>query len=133
MKRSQFPLVNPAKASKRGYTNSGVLAVNSATVIRVPTFLEYVQGGCSIQLAVAVDFTGSNGDPRLPSSLHYINPAAPNEYMSAMASCGSVLLEYDSDKQVSAFGFGGSVAGAVNHCFALNSMKPIPMCPAWMA
>jgi len=30
------------------------------------TFLDYVFGGCDISLAVAIDFTLSNGDPNDP-------------------------------------------------------------------
>jgi hypothetical protein len=41
---------------------------------------------------VAIDFTGSNGDPRTPSSLHYIDPRGlPNQYHLAIESVGGVL------------------------------------------
>jgi hypothetical protein len=33
------------------------------------------QGGVEISFMVAVDFTASNGDPRSPQSLHFIDPA----------------------------------------------------------
>ena len=29
---------------------------------------------------IAVDFTGSNGDPKSPNSLHYNNPNQMNQY-----------------------------------------------------
>jgi hypothetical protein len=35
------------------------------------------------------------GDPKLPSSLHYINPYVPNQYYTAISSVGSVIQEYD--------------------------------------
>jgi len=38
-----------------------------------PTFTEYIAGGCEINLSVAIDFTGSNGDPRQPGTLHYMH------------------------------------------------------------
>lgn len=44
---------------------------------------------------VAVDFTGSNGDPRSPQSLHYISPQGVNEYLSAIWSVGNVIQDYD--------------------------------------
>ena len=34
------------------------------------TFLEYIFGGCEINLAIAIDFTLSNGRTTDPSSLH---------------------------------------------------------------
>lgn len=44
---------------------------------------------------VAIDFTGSNGDPRSPQSLHYISPQGVNEYLSAIWSVGNVIQDYD--------------------------------------
>jgi len=56
-------------------------------------------GGAEISLIVAIDFTGSNGDPKTPSSLHYRNPnSGPNEYMQAIYSVGSIIEPYDSDR-----------------------------------
>ncbi|RYE82987.1 MAG: hypothetical protein EOO65_04645 [Methanosarcinales archaeon] len=46
--RSAFAVINPKKASKKSYTNSGTLSVVSATIFHVPTFLEYIQGGCGM-------------------------------------------------------------------------------------
>lgn len=44
---------------------------------------------------IAIDFTGSNGDPRLPNSLHYINPQGFNEYLAAIWAVGNVIQDYD--------------------------------------
>ncbi len=43
---------------------------------------------------VAVDFTGSNGNPTSPSSLHYMNPMGPNQYQLAIQAVGGVLEFY---------------------------------------
>ena len=86
------------------------------------TFLEYIFGGCEIQLSVAIDFTLSNGDPRERESLHYFDMKR-NEYLNAIKSVGNILQYYDSDKQIPVFGFGATVPPSVNrasHCFALN-------------
>lgn len=37
-----------------------------------------IRGGLELNLILAIDFTGSNGKPSDPSSLHYINPNQPN-------------------------------------------------------
>lgn len=34
-------------------------------------FLDYVNAGLDIDFCVAIDFTSSNGDPRIPGTLHY--------------------------------------------------------------
>jgi hypothetical protein len=48
---------------------------NKATFVefevkRATSFLEYVFGGCNINLSIAIDFTLSNGRPNDPASLH---------------------------------------------------------------
>lgn len=52
--------------------------------------LPLLQGGCAINAVMAIDYTGSNGDPRSPGSLHFMNPAAPNEYLQAITSTAEV-------------------------------------------
>ena len=61
------------------------------------SFLEYIFGGCEIQLTVAIDFTLSNGNPAERDSLHYLD-MNKNEYLNAIKSVGNILQYYDSDK-----------------------------------
>ena len=61
------------------------------------TFLEYIFGGCEIQLSIALDFTLSNGNPSDRDSLHYLD-LNKNEYLNAIRSVGNILQYYDSDK-----------------------------------
>eukprot|EP00978_Attheya_sp_CCMP212_P015662 scaffold40347_cov55-Attheya_sp.AAC.3 len=80
-------------------------------------FLDYVSGGCELNVAVAIDFTGSNGDPRKEGSLHHVNPDSRNQYEQAIAAIVSILLNYDSDKKIPVLGFGAKYGGVVRHCF----------------
>ncbi|CAK9177501.1 unnamed protein product [Ilex paraguariensis] len=86
------------------------------------TFLDYLTGGYELNFMVAIDFTASNGNPRLPDSLHYIDPSGrPNAYQRAILEVGEVLQFYDSDKHFPAWGFGARpIDGPVSHCFNLN-------------
>ncbi|KAI3411322.1 uncharacterized protein J3R85_018216 [Psidium guajava] len=86
------------------------------------TFLDYLAGGFEVNFMLAVDFTASNGNPRLPDSLHYIDPSGrPNAYQRAILEVGEVLQFYDSDKRFPAWGFGARpIDGPVSHCFNLN-------------
>ena len=85
------------------------------------TFLDYIFGGTEIGLSVAIDFTGSNGDPNKPGSLHYKGDLARNEYLNAIKSVGNILQYYDSDKQIPVLGYGACINGfETSHCFALN-------------
>ncbi|CAA3008838.1 BONZAI 1 [Olea europaea subsp. europaea] len=86
------------------------------------TFLDYLAGDYELNFMVAIDFTASNGNPRLPDSLHYIDPSGrPNAYQRAILEVGGVLQFYDSDKKFPAWGFGARpIDGPVSHCFNLN-------------
>ncbi|KAG5223646.1 COPINE family protein [Salix suchowensis] len=86
------------------------------------TFLDYLTGGCELNFMVAIDFTASNGNPRLPDSLHYVDPSGRlNAYQRAIIEVGEVLQFYDSDKHFPAWGFGARpIDGPVSHCFNLN-------------
>ena len=64
-----------------------------------PTFLDFIRGGLQVNFTVAVDFTGSNGNPKSPQSLHYQDPSGrPNQYVTAINSVGGIVQDYDSDK-----------------------------------
>lgn len=52
----------------------GNLVIQSFKMELRPTFLDYITAGIEISFMVAVDFTGSNGDPQNTSSLHYMDP-----------------------------------------------------------
>ena len=51
-------------------------------------------------MIVAIDFTGSNGDPAMPDSLHYFDPTGQgkNPYQCCISALGNILEAYDSDK-----------------------------------
>ena len=54
------------------------------------SFLEYIFGGCELNLAVAIDYTLSNGDPRESDSLHCAN-LNRNEYYKALKAVMDIL------------------------------------------
>lgn len=47
----------------------GSLDFSGSTIQKVPSFMDYLQGGLEMKMFVAVDFTGSNGDP--PTAAHF--------------------------------------------------------------
>jgi len=55
--------------------SAGKIRVNLIQKSRLYQFTDYLRGGLNISTIISIDFTGSNGDPRTPSSLHYINPS----------------------------------------------------------
>ncbi|XP_059182832.1 copine-3-like isoform X2 [Centropristis striata] len=128
---AEFECVNSKKKQKKkGYKNSGVIIVKKCKIVKEYTFLDYIMGGCQLNFTIAIDFTGSNGDPNTPRSLHYINPHGYNEYQSAIWSVGNVIQDYDSDKMFPAFGFGAKVPPTwqVSHEFPINFNPANPFC-----
>ena len=105
-----------------GKSKNTVVRFENVVFHRRHSFLEYIFGGCEIQLCVGIDFTLSNGNPADKDSLHYLD-MNKNEYLNAIKSVGNILQYYDSDKKIPVFGFGATVAPSTNrasHCFALN-------------
>ncbi|XP_071477474.1 copine-8-like isoform X1 [Diadema setosum] len=123
-----YHLIHPKKKAKK--KNSGLIFLTAASIEPQHTFLDYIQGGCQLNFTVAIDFTASNGDPRQPTSLHYMNPYQPNHYLRALRAVGQVIQDYDSDKLFPAFGFGARLppTGVVSHEFYLNGRNDNPYC-----
>ena len=88
-----------------------------------PSFVDYLTGGCELEMSIAIDFTGSNGDPRQPGTLHYISPDGQslNDYEKAFTAVGSIIERYDSNKQFPIHGFGAKFGGLVQHCFQVGN------------
>jgi len=72
-KIKSFPLTIPPRFNVTAPEDSK-LTVIKASLISLPTLFDYIAGkyGTQMYLVVAIDFTESNGDPKTPSSLHYI-------------------------------------------------------------
>ncbi|XP_065287258.2 copine-8-like isoform X3 [Dermacentor albipictus] len=128
---NNYELINKSKqARKKSYKNSGLVKLVSFLIREQATFLDYIRGGMQMHFTVAVDFTASNGDPRDPTSLHFLDPVRPNAYAMAIRAVGEVIQDYDSDKMFPALGFGARLPpdGRVSHEFFLNGSSTDPYC-----
>lgn len=122
VKGARLPLQNPKKKK------AGLLVLDDFVQVTKPSFIDYLRGGLQLNMVVAIDFTASNGIASQPSSLHFLNPQGPNQYQLAIAAISQILMAYDSDKHIAAFGFGGKPKWPafckplpkVNHCFPLS-------------
>uniref|UniRef100_A0AAR2L3M3 Copine-2 n=1 Tax=Pygocentrus nattereri TaxID=42514 RepID=A0AAR2L3M3_PYGNA len=100
----EFECINPKKQKKKkNYKNSGIIILKSCKV--------------------GIDFTASNGNPREPSSLHYINPLGSNEYLSAIWALGMFIIVALSQ----CFWFCPLIL-QVSHEFAINFDPTNPFC-----
>ena len=92
-------------------------AVMSSNNTSPTNFVDYVSGGCELNVVVAIDFTGSNGDPRKPGTLHHLDANSMNPYEKAISAIVTILAKFDSDQKFPVLGFGAKYSGQVNHCF----------------
>ena len=92
-------------------------------VEKISRFVDLVENGLQLQLSIAIDYTGSNGDPEKPESLHYCgNKRKPNQYEQVIKHIGELCQCYDFYKKFPALGFGGIVPplGETSHCFNIS-------------
>ncbi|KAJ5073367.1 copine [Anaeramoeba ignava] len=141
--KKEFELIEPEKKKKKKkYKNSGVIYHISRPIQteesvqqtsgQTGSFLQFIRGGCQINLIIAIDFTVSNGNVNSPTSLHFYDPSRPNylnEYLKAITSTCDILIDYDTTKSFPVFGFGGKPFGSqtVSHCFPLNNNPRNPV------
>uniref|UniRef100_A0A7N6B0F2 Copine-3 n=1 Tax=Anabas testudineus TaxID=64144 RepID=A0A7N6B0F2_ANATE len=116
--QAEFECINPKKQNKKDYKNSGVICIKRCQVHKEYTFLDYIMGGCQIHFTIAIDFTGSNGDPISPQSLHYISPEGYNEYLAAIWAVDF----YDIHLSIP------DVCFQVSHEFPINFNPANPFC-----
>lgn len=104
------------------------IELNNFSLYTRPSFIEYLRSGWAISLVAAIDYTASNGDPRMENSLHFLG--GNNQYEKALFNVGMVVEPYDSDRSFPVFGFGGIPKhlhlNSVNHCFAVNGNPANP-------
>lgn len=124
--KTSLPLINAKKQRRRRkYKNSGILEINHLSAMRMPSLVDYLQGGLKLHFSVAVDMTASNGSPTSPESLHYFaDMYAGNHYIHALTAVANVLRVYTpSDDRFAAFGFGAELPGKpgiTSSCFPLG-------------
>jgi hypothetical protein len=118
--KREFPIFN-AKKKQTGSVKLEQFCVNTK-----PEFIDYIRGGLQLNLVLAVDFTGSNGIPSHPDSLHAMRADSMNQYQTAIKCVSEILLSYDFDQRVPSYGFGAKPKFAtffqptVSHCFPLT-------------
>ena len=120
--KRKYDLYNPKL--KR---NTGILELLKFERLEKFSFIDYLKGGVQLNVIVAIDFTGSNGIPTSPESLHAIHPSGIlNQYQQAITNVCDILLNYDYDKMVPLYGFGAKTrfptltSNQVLHCFPLT-------------
>ena len=105
--RTEFEMINPkkipgGKKAKKGYKNSGVVHVLSASLVEKSSnsFIGYLTHGLQLNFSIGIDWTGSNGTPSSPQSLHFLNPTCPNSYETAIRCVGTLMPNYSNQNSM---------------------------------
>lgn len=130
-KKKELQLLNPNSKPQE----CGKIIFNKIQNNRIYKMVDYIRAGLNISSVVCIDFTGSNGDHKDPSSLHYIDPErlVKNPYISVIEKVGEIIVGYDKDKLVPVYGFGARSVHfknpkRVSHCFPINFNYENPNC-----
>ena len=89
------------------------------------SFIDYITGGCKLQVCVGIDYSETNGDPRDMRSLHYQsgNDDVLNAYEYAIKAVVEVVSKYDDEKMYPVWGFGARFAGKLQNCFQVGESE----------
>ena len=137
MRSERLDLHNQEVQRRNRRGNVGQLIFDEKQIINRPTFMDYIRHQLQIGFQIVIDFTGSNGDPKTPSSLHHLAPVSPSspfytsgfetmsEYMKAIKLLYNVVHGYDSDGMIPLWGYGALIptsnGGKINSWdFAIN-------------
>jgi len=128
-----FDIVNDEKKKEdKAYVNSGTMTFDSIFIGESSSFSSFLLHGIEIDIAFAIDFTSSNGNPHEDTSLHRLISKNKvdfrefNEYHKAISAVGNVIDTYNSNKKYAVYGFGGNFKKDDNPCFALNENEKNP-------
>ncbi|WKY04569.1 hypothetical protein Q1695_005517 [Nippostrongylus brasiliensis] len=127
-RNAPVPLINETRAKRGihccgGYMNSGMLHFLHFQIVKRYSFVEYIKAGTQLDFAVAIDLTASNGDPRKPTSLHYISDGErPSPYEMVISAIVDICQHYNRKEIFNAYGFGAIIPGTrkVSPVFNLN-------------
>ncbi|KAL3852583.1 hypothetical protein ACJMK2_016202 [Sinanodonta woodiana] len=128
--KKRYEIINTyKKIIKKSYKNSGECILLSCKIETEPSFLDFIQGGTEVKFAAAIDFTDSNGDPYLPTSLHYNHPHQRSPYGKVIKAIGEIIQDYDTEKLFPVLGFGAILPdGTVSHEFPCSLIPNKPYC-----
>lgn len=88
---------------------AGILKVLKADIQQIPSMLQYISGGCRMDLLFAVDCTTANGDWRDENSQHYHSSTWLNDYQAAIHKIATVFSAFEGDKHYTVWGYGAKV------------------------
>lgn len=111
---------------------AGVLKVLKANILQIPSMLQYISGGCRMDLMFAIDCTKINEDWRNENSQHFHSSTWLNDYQvrfnfvtfvtylvpstkAAIHKIATVYGAFEGEKDYAMWGYGAKINGQQTH------------------
>jgi hypothetical protein len=105
----------------RKLKKAGIIKVLKGSILQIPSMLQYISGGCQLDLMVAVDCTVANGDREDEESLHFKTNSWLNDYQAAIYKIGSLFDSYGGkQRDYAMWGYGAKIKGIQHPYFQMG-------------
>lgn len=98
----------------------GLLKVLKASVITIPSMMQYLSGGCSLDLVIGIDCTTANGEWGTEKNLHFSAAHWMNDYQAGIQKLGSIAENFARGRHSSLWGLGAELKGEYRRCYAME-------------
>lgn len=99
---------------------AGTLKVLKASIVHLPSMLQYFAGCCEMDLMFAIDCTSTNKHWRDDKSLHYRTTTWLNDYQAAIKKIGTIFDAYEGKREFTMWGYGAKVSGIYQPYFVMG-------------
>ena len=103
------------------FSNMDNLKINiSSEETESNNFIKLLKKGLNLDLSIAIDFTGSNGNPYGDYSLHKIKNGFINNYEKAIREHYKIISIYNKKDKYDVYGFGADIDNEFKEIFNIN-------------
>ena len=92
----------------------GLLKVLKSSVITIPSMLQYLSGGCSLDLMIGIDCTIANGEKGSEKNLHYAASHWLNDYQAGIQKLGTIMENFARGRHSNVWGYGAMIKDEQN-------------------
>jgi len=110
----------PKLFGKSKLKHVGLLKVLNASVMTVPSMLQYVSGGMSLDVMVGMDCSIANGVWGTEKNLHAAKSNLLNNYQAGIKRLGIITENFSRGRLSSLWGLGAEIDGEYRDCYAMK-------------
>ena len=120
-----IPVFIVMKEKKKWFRGSklkqvGLLKVLNASVIIVPSMLQYLSGGTSLDLMIGIDCSVANGEWGTEENLHFSANHWLNDYQAGIQKLGTITENFSRGQHSSLWGLGAKINDRDRDCYVMK-------------